>query len=550
MPMPLKTTIKTLAERIDPHKKTIFLLFTIIAGILILWPLLNFQNYISTGDHGRDLYCFQQTMEGALPYRDYSWLYGPLMPYYYSIFFHLGGISIQSILLGQFLLILLAGIFIFLICSVFLSPTISSVCALWYWSFRGTEFFYTYNHIGGVVAMLATLYCLFKYIDQKRSVHVWAGFISIFLLMLIRLNMGVVFLIAFVFSLLLIDLSAKNNRTFKKVRLYIYLSLGVITATSAIYWFLLHTLPEYAILQSFPFGKFQRTDYTTTPFESLILARNVISSYFLATPAQMIFGILLILSFVQTALFIFSKKTSKESSKQLFFIFSSLIIFTIATSHEFLASGTLFRIFWILPFIFILGFFLIFTATKNISSPFIKILILITLLFPALKNTVSDHRVINTLKTPVHKLHVGNNTIYSSQNPLWLKTVTDASEFIRKEIPPSEKILVIPFDALYLFLGERKSVTRQIVFFDHINIAKEQEQEIISNMEKENGNWVIVSSRSVSTEAGMGIFGKTYCLILSEYIKGHFTVVAEFGNMATPGGWAWNHGVRILKRIK
>ena len=120
MPMPLKTTIKAITDKIAPYKGTIFLLFTIIAGILILWPLLNFQNYISTGDHGRDLYCFQQTMEGALPYKDYSWLYGPLMPYYYSIFFHLGGISIQSVLLGQFLLIILTGIFIFLACSVFL----------------------------------------------------------------------------------------------------------------------------------------------------------------------------------------------------------------------------------------------------------------------------------------------------------------------------------------------------------------------------------------------------------------------------------------------
>ena len=546
--MPLKTKIKAITDKIVPWEKIIFLLFTIIAGILILWPLLNFQSFISTGDHGRDLYCFQKTMEGALPYQDYSWLYGPLMPYYYGIFFSLGGISIQSVLLGQFFLILLVGIFIFSTCAVFLPPAMSFICALWYWSFRGSEFFYTYNHIGGLLAMLATLYCLFKYIDQKRSIHVWAGFISIFLLMLIRLNMGIAFLIAFVFALLLIDFSTKNNRTFKKIRTYIYLSLGVITATSAIYWFLLHSLPEYAILQSFPFGKFQRTDFTTTPFDSLIFAWNIISSYFRATPAQTILGILFILSLIQTTLIIFSKKTSKESKKQLLFIFSTLFIFIIATSHEFIASGILFRIFWILPFLFILGFFLIFTATKNISSPFIKILILTTLVLPALLNTMSDHQIINAYKKPAHMLHVGNNIIYTTQNHVWLNTVAEASEFIRKHIPPSDKVLALPFDALYLFLGERASITRQLVFFDHINIAKEQEQEIISNMEKENGNWVIISSRSVSTEGGMGIFGKTYCLILSEYIKDHFTVVAEFGDLETPGGWGWDHGVRILKR--
>ena len=76
--------IKTILSKLSGKEKTFFLVLAIVAGILILWPLHNFQHYLSQGDHGRDLYCFKKVMEGALPYRDFSWLFGPLMPYYYS----------------------------------------------------------------------------------------------------------------------------------------------------------------------------------------------------------------------------------------------------------------------------------------------------------------------------------------------------------------------------------------------------------------------------------------------------------------------------------
>jgi len=85
-------------------------------------------------------------------------------------------------------------------------------------------------------------------------------------------------------------------------------------------------------------------------------------------------------------------------------------------------------------------------------------------------------------------------------------------------------------------------------FFEHINITKEQEQKTISEMEDGNGNWVILSNRSVSQEPGLGVFGKTYCPLLAKYIFDNFTVVAEFGDWVNPPGWAWNHGVRSLKR--
>ena len=86
------------------RSKTGFLIFTLLAGIFILAPQRDFQLFLAQGDHGRDLYCFKATLDGQLPYRDYWWVYGPLMPFYYSLFLKFFGIQVPSILLGKIVL--------------------------------------------------------------------------------------------------------------------------------------------------------------------------------------------------------------------------------------------------------------------------------------------------------------------------------------------------------------------------------------------------------------------------------------------------------------
>jgi hypothetical protein len=513
-----------------------------------LWPLHNFQHYLAQGDHGRDLYCFKKVMEGSLPYRDFSWLFGPLMPYYYSLFYLIGGVSIQSVLLGQILLILLAGIFIYLTCCVFLPPAISFVCAFWYWSFRGTEFFYTYNHIGGLLALLITLYCLFEYIKNNRRLHIYAGFIGILALILIRLNMGISTLIAFVPSLLLTDFIQKDPERSKKRRLYFFLTLGTLAIASLIYWFLLHPLPRYAIFQSFPYGKAQRADYSSSVFNTILYSWKMIATYFTSTLSQKIFGLILVLASIQSAILTFSKKSPEKFRKHSFLALSALFIFIILSSHEFFASGVFYRFFWIFPLILILIFYLIATSIRNISSIKIKILVLLTLFLPALWNIQSELRSIQFSKKPQQELKVGPNRVYTLQNPKWFQTVTAGVDFIKNNTRPDEKILVLPLDPIYLFLSNRDSATRQLVFFEHINIGPEQERKIISEMETDNANWAIISNRSVSLEGGMGVFGKTYCPLLAQYLRENFGPVADFGDWVGPPGWAWNHSIQILKR--
>ena len=57
-----------------------------------------------------------------------------------------------------------------------------------------------------------------------------------------------------------------------------------------------------------------------------------------------------------------------------------------------------------------------------------------------------------------------------------------------------------------------------------------------------------MSSRIMSPETGLGIFGKTYCPLLGQYIHDNFApLVRQGGDWTQPPGWANNHGVIILK---
>ena len=99
---------------------------------VFVWPELNFQDHLAQGDHGRDLYAFDAVTHGKLPYKDFWWVYGPLMLYYYGLFFKILGVHITSILLGRALLIILSSVFLYLSAACLMSPGLAFLAATWF----------------------------------------------------------------------------------------------------------------------------------------------------------------------------------------------------------------------------------------------------------------------------------------------------------------------------------------------------------------------------------------------------------------------------------
>ena len=148
------------------HAKSLTLLSVLVIGIIITAPFSNFQDYLAQGDHGRDLYAAQAVYRGELPYKDFWWVYGPLMPYYYGLFFKIFGVHISSMILGKLILRITGGILICLAMMEVASEIAAFLCACWFMLFQ-QDFFFTYNHIGGIVMILGVVLLSFILYPKK-----------------------------------------------------------------------------------------------------------------------------------------------------------------------------------------------------------------------------------------------------------------------------------------------------------------------------------------------------------------------------------------------
>lgn len=527
------------------NRSAVFLL-TLLAGIIILFPSHNYQPWLSSGDHGRDLYCFQITGEGAVPYHDYWWVYGPLMPYYYAIFLKIFGLNIQSVLLGKIILNMLSAAFIYWAASTLLSPVISMSAALWFLSFQ-PDFYYTYNHTGGLTILMLITYCIFHYIKNPKMICVSLSLFLIFILSLVKINIGLSSLGALIISFAAIDFTQKNPLSNPKKYFYLLSPTFFPIFILGFYYLLIRGLPLYYIRQCFPYLANYRPYHTTlgTAVDFLWgMIRVVISESW----ASFFFAVLVFLCIARTIYFLLDHSLDKALKKNIFLSILVLGLFYLFDSHEYLSSGVIYRVYWATPFSTLLMFVLLGFATHRFAKQ-IKILLYMTLFLILGLKTLSQYQTINAFKNPAYYLNLSHGKTFTSNPPAWFDTVRATTRYLKDTLKPEETFLALPYDPLYYFLAEKKSPTRQLIFFEHINITREQEEQIISELESKKINYVLMSNRAMSPEAVLGMFGQSYCQILGKYIKDNFETIFTYGDWANVPGWGWNHGTKVLKRV-
>ena len=521
-----------------------FFVLTVLAGIWILLPFIDFQPYLSQGDHGRDLYAFEQTLHGARPYRDYWWVYGPVMPIYYSWFFLWLGKSIPGILTGKMFLDLVSGIFVYLSLGCFFSPFSAFTAAVWFWVFNA-DFFFTYNHAGGITMLLAAAYCLLSYLKNSRIRSLSGGLFCLFILSLIKVNIGIANLFVFMASFHLIDLIYKNPYTAKK-RCIDFLSVLLVLCVIVIYRVLLNGLAVYEIRQCLPYlGGDQ--PYEVPIFEAAKILGNSIWRNMLSNRSDGIFAVIVILSVISTIVVVIRHWKEKKLRDQRLLMIFILGFFLLVNLHEFLMSGVFYRSFWAKPFSIMLIFTLIAIAVSKFPG-IIQNLLYTGILWIAFQQGTTQIHLINQFKTADHYLAHPKAKIFVGNTPQWITTVNQTTNYLSTQLKPDETFFALPYDCIYYYLTGKKSPTRQLIFFDHIKIPPEQERKIIRELEARSVRYVVLSSRFASPEQGLGVFGQTYCPILGKYLADNFQVAATFGDWQNIPGWAWNHGTKILKR--
>jgi hypothetical protein len=528
-------------------KNSLFLILTVLVGIFILFPYLDFQLAIAQGDHGRDLYAFEQTLHGAKAYQDYWWVYGPLMPYYYSAFFKWLGINIPSVLIGKMLLQLLAGIFLFQAMSVFVAPWWAVTATIWFWVFQ-PDFFHTYNHIGGITTLLAITYCQFLYIRDRHIRYQYIALIPILLLAFIKVNFAVFALFAFLISSFITDLLYRTPLNSPKKYFY-FLSLIVLPlVTSLVYFLCLKGLPVYVIRQCIIYLK-EDHPHNMSLFNALSLYLNATKNNITVSWPNGIFAVIIILSGAHIVYLILKKKWEKAERRQFLIVFFSLGLYLILMMHEFLASGVFYCTFWADPFKFMLMFLVLAYALKSLSRSVQALLLGTVILLLALR-VAGDLQFIAHVRIKSQYLNHPRGKIFVFNHPLWIRTVLDTTQYLSEHLKTDEMFLALPYDPIYYYLLGRKSPTQLLIYFEHINIPVKQEELVIRDLEINKVNYVVLSSRMNSGERGLGHMGETYCPVLWKYIDEHFKEVAAFGNWQNPPAWTWPHGTKIYQRIQ
>ena len=521
------------------------LLLLILTGLCVFSPYFDYQPWLSTGDHGLNLYAAEAALRGELPYHDYHWFYGPLMPYYYALFFKIFGAKITSAIIGQIALNILSGCFIFAGLSLFTSPLIAFGAAIWFWAFD-FGFHYTYNHFGGIMLSTLLLYYHFLYIKTSRKKTLYACLFVIFLLSFVKINIGLSALAAFCLSVTIKEfLDGKLNSKLFKIFLLSALA-GIPLLLGIAHYFLLKGLPFYIIKQGFQyFGTDAFKDIYPPLSASLLSLPKLLFHYAKTSVPQFGFCLLLLACFVKIIFCL--RKTEKAERNAFFAASAALLLYYLFLLHEYLISGIFYRRIWSAPFLTALCFLLIGYAAKKFHKNLAAILVVAVLFLP-IKRIFNDNAEISRFKVAHHSLPHPRGNIYYKNSPLWTYTVSLTLDFIENNMGEKDLFLAIPYEPLYYFLSGKPSPSRQLAFFDFIAIPKEQEKQIIQEIESHKTNYVLLSNRINSSEIGLGVFGETYCPLLARYIDENFETVATFGDWANPPGWAWNHSVQILKR--
>ena len=133
-----------------------------------------------------------------------------------------------------------------------MSPGLAFLSATWFTQCR-QEFFFTYNHVGGIAAELVILWCLLSYIMIPSMRYLWMAAAAGFILSLIKINFGLAALLGLGLGVGTIDYVKKNPFDAPKKKFYWIAALLIPLVLAMIYWTLLGNLPFYAIRQCMPY---------------------------------------------------------------------------------------------------------------------------------------------------------------------------------------------------------------------------------------------------------------------------------------------------------
>lgn len=533
-----------------------FLLLAIAAGVILQLLGRDFQPLLATGDHGRDLYAAWRTLEGEAPYRDYWWNYGPLMPYYYAAFFGLFGVEIQSVQLGYAVLDLASGLSVYAIVALVAEPALALLSALWFWA-ANPDFFHTWNHVGAVLALLVCVGCLLARRENPETRWLWVLPVAVLVALLVKPNVGAAVAVASSLGLVWVDWT-RPGRARRAAPLHAALLIAAPLLTVAAYAALTRGLPRYYLLQCLPWAPGYDPGEASVQSAPVALLAYAITRLtdpgsFLpwdARPLEVWPNRLLALVVAAAAARCVWRRrgAGAPARREVAVVLGLPLLFALAVLHEFWLSATHYRLFWAAPLFFVSAFQLVALALRG-AAPRARGAVYALLLAGVLLALASEHRQRQAFfASPDQRLSLPGAEIVVGNPPEWIRVVEDAVHDLERRLDAGETFFALPYDPLYYYLTRRPSPVRESIFFDYVNVSEVQQRDIVARLARRGVDTVLLSNRAASSEAGLGLLGRSHGVVLAQHLARHFEPVASYGDWRGPGGWASRHAVRILRR--
>ncbi|HOX36545.1 MAG TPA: hypothetical protein PL033_01035 [Candidatus Brocadiia bacterium] len=529
------------------------------------------RTFYSTGDRGRDLYTALLVMRGQVPYIDFDWPYGPIMPFYYSVFYRLFGVSILSFEIGENVLRFLCAMAVYWMARGALRTGGALAVGSFFQALMPMAYT-TANHVGGVLSSVVAMGFFIRFLNGcgSRGFNLYGGAISLVLLSLVKLNMGAAFAGAFAIVVFALQQTgrldgARSMRPRETVRALLILGIPVFT----VYAILLALTPPESIPICFPYLPGYHLQYPPI-MERLRFELETVSVIFGKQPivnfvAQVLLAfrtIMLFLVLIVCGIFLIFewKKSDFRDGGGAAILFGYVAL--LAGAHEFLLAGSWYSMsYWCTP---AWAFLTVFTVARlgeylnrrtRQEHLFTRLNVLSAVVFSIASAVVMFVGVKSYTQTVEwEKVDHPRGGVWRQRQKgelsSWAQTVTATARAIEELTQPGEPILVVPFEPIYLFLADRPQACRLMDFSGYQQLDTAAQERVIRQLEEKNVRLVVWANTIMVINGKMDEFGGTSCARLGDYIRRRYFTRPElrFGEKTQPGYGVLNHGTKILIR--
>ena len=510
---------------------------------LIFWgPLIQLQPPLAPGDMGRDLYAFWMTFRGFRPCQDFWWQYGPAPLFYFAFWFFAAGVHLMSVRLGLGVLLFLCSLCSYRALRPHVSRPLAFLASLAFLSLDVTystghvrlrDIAYTFNHYVTFPFLLLALYFLWKFFLTRKIRWGYAAGLAAAAVALVKINTGLA-----TFAALFVFLLGAG----KKHIIFLLLTFGA-AVFGAYGWFY-----RGLSFEEIDYCLTLKRIYHTQPYSFRDYFLHLIQWFIVWDRRRLIYlGAFFLLGLL--AALGLRKGENPDADRRLFgFMTGSALLMGVANSLDYFVDGSIHRVdFWFFPVLVLLGG-LWSEAAGRLFSPNMKKVLGVLFFFLLLWIPFQNLKEALAWRTPERYLDFPSGRVYVGGPPSFPRVLNEGVRFIIEHTEPDQKILVLPYDPLYLFLSGREQAVRELLFMEMMPLPEKREEEIIQELDSKKVPLIILSNRILSEEWGLGQFGKTFLTKLAPYLAAHYREAGSFGPWASQD-YLNSHAIKVLERI-